>query len=276
VKIFKSPAAFPRLAATRADVVHTTIPFVRARQPIIATVQGNFRLESGLYRRGYESLLKRASLVTVPTRQVRDALDIDAPIIPNAVAEEDTAWAPGPSGQDGLRLLVAANYAFQEKTRGFVDLVDALARLARSRNRRSGAFQVTVAGAGPCAQQVETAVARAGPGFTFVGWSRLRDLYARHDILLYNSYLDVQPMLVLEAMMAGMPVIANHVGCIPDLLEPRLVVPDLETLDDTLERLRDPANRAAVSRRNRALAQTHYSWTVVKPQWLKEYGRLAP
>jgi len=50
--------------------------------------------------------------------------------------------------------------------------------------------------------------------------SRMNDVYAAADVLLYPSLADNQPMQILEALAANLPVIAYATGGIPDILSP--------------------------------------------------------
>jgi L-malate glycosyltransferase len=75
-----------------------------------------------------------------------------------------------------------------------------------------GKFRFTVAGA-----------ERGTNGFSFVNFTgeineeqKLRDLYAAHDILLLTSSREGFPMVIMEAMAAGLAVIATPVGDIPN------------------------------------------------------------
>ena len=53
----------------------------------------------------------------------------------------------------------------------------------------------------------------------FTGWRRdLPDIYADLDVLAVTSHNEGTPVSAIEAMAAGCPVVATHVGGLPDLI----------------------------------------------------------
>ena len=82
--------------------------------------------------------------------------------------------------------------------------------------------------------------------------------FAAADVFCLPSHLENQPVVLLEAMAAGLPVVATRVGTIPEMVrdgEEGLLVPprDREALAGALTRLLgDQALRAAMGARGRA------------------------
>jgi len=281
LQVAGNPAQMVRLLAGQHDLVHTVLPFVRTSKPLLATVHGDFEAESPLYRRGYRSLLRRADAVTVPSTFLRDRLrerglaDLargGIQVIPNGCADATHRWTPRvDAGAGGLRLLVASKFAFPDKTRGTVELVQNLAALRSA----LGPFTVDVVGGGALAGQVRDAVQAAGPGFQFLGWrDDLPRLMAQADLLVYRSYLDNQPLLLIQAMLCGLPILANRVGDTPNMLAPAALADGREELARALERLQAPEARLALSLDHRARAERTYLWAQVKPRWLTLYREL--
>lgn len=100
--------------------------------------------------------------------------------------------------------------------------------------------------------------------------------YDRADIFLNASRLDNMPVSVLEAFASGMPVVTTDPEGMRYVVEHERTgllspVGDVKTLAENVIRvLRDPelAERMALN----ALRETeHYSWPVVREQWLKVY-----
>jgi len=81
---------------------------------------------------------------------------------------------------------------------------------------------------------------------------QLRDLYATADVLALPTRADAVPWVVLEAMAAGLPVVASDVGAIGELVgdSGELVQPDdPEQLAAALRRLADPERRRRLGAR---------------------------
>lgn len=100
----------------------------------------------------------------------------------------------------------------------------------------------------------------------FAGWREdARDLVAALDVLAVPSREDGSPLVVLEALGAGVPVVGSQVGGIPDQVtdgrEGLLVGPgDARALGEALTRvLRDPGLHSALGAagRLRALQCSH-------------------
>jgi glycosyltransferase involved in cell wall biosynthesis len=87
---------------------------------------------------------------------------------------------------------------------------------------------------------------------------RLRELYAAADVLALPTRADAVPWSVLEAMAAGLPVVASRVGAIEELLGDAgtTVAPgDVDGLTAALAGLADPERRRALGAR--ALQRVH-------------------
>jgi glycosyltransferase involved in cell wall biosynthesis len=55
----------------------------------------------------------------------------------------------------------------------------------------------------------------------FVGQKPMAEIYADLDVVVLTSFSEAQPLVILEAHAAGLPVIATDVGCCRELLEGR-------------------------------------------------------
>ncbi|MDL5159005.1 oligosaccharide flippase family protein [Actinomycetospora termitidis] len=148
--------------------------------------------------------------------------------------------------------------------KGTFDLVEAWAGLGA---RRAGA-RLLLAGDGDV-EAVRRAVVAAGIEDTVevLDWQppeRVPELLARSAVLVLPSWAEGQPMAVLEAMAAGLPVVASTAGGLAELVEDGrtgLLVPpgDTEALRDALTALlADPTRRATMGAAGRArVAERH-------------------
>ena len=55
--------------------------------------------------------------------------------------------------------------------------------------------------------------------FHFTGRADVREYYAFLDVLLLTSVREAQPLVILEAYCAGVPVVSTRVGNVPELLD---------------------------------------------------------
>jgi glycosyltransferase involved in cell wall biosynthesis len=90
-------------------------------------------------------------------------------------------------------------------------------------------------------------------------------LFASSDILVLPSHTEMLPMVIIEAMAAGMPVIATPVGAVPDMIEDGVngfLVPtgDHNMLAERILHLsRHPDKRAEMGRNNLRKFNQEYS-----------------
>lgn len=190
-------------------------------------------------------------------------------VIPNAV-DLPTRLAD-PSVQPPVGLIIANLIHYK----GHLDLVAALSRLAEPP-------LIRCVGDGPMRPQVERAVEEAGlVGRVVLEGRRLRgrDLYAEAQFALLVSHEEGMPNAILEAMAAGLPVVATDVGGARELVEDGvtgLLVPprDPARLAAALQRIAtDAAFRAAAGRAGHERAKT-YTWQTCSRRHEELYAAL--
>jgi len=117
---------------------------------------------------------------------------------------------------------------------------------------------------------VERHIALTGP----LSRAELLKEYARADVFVLPSLFDCTPIVLLEAMAAGLPIVASRVGGIPEVVaegeNALLCSPnDPVALAKALERLaRDGALRAKFARAGSVQVE-QFSWTRVLPRWIR-------
>jgi glycosyltransferase involved in cell wall biosynthesis len=140
-------------------------------------------------------------------------------------------------------------------------------------------------GEGPQRQALEAQASALGiaEAVIFAGYAAQEDTpswYRTADVFALPSDFDNSPNVVLEAMAAGLPVVATDVGGLRDYIAPPdngLLVPKGSRAGlaaALLEVLDDGPRAAAIGRHNRETAVTAFSWTVSASRMLAVYERV--
>jgi glycosyltransferase involved in cell wall biosynthesis len=106
------------------------------------------------------------------------------------------------------------------------------------------------------------------------------EVYASFDVFALPSFSEGMPMTVLEAMAAGLPIVATTVGAVPGLLEPAgcgILCPpgDASALAAALLRvLQDPALAERLGIAAQQHLRAHYSAEAMARQYLALYEEI--
>lgn len=164
--------------------------------------------------------------------------------------------------QEGITLLTTTNLKYEDKYRGVVDVLSALEPIFADRED----LQYYIAGGGEYLDRLREAVAayKFRDRVTVLGFEEdVPGLLASADVFVYASYLDAYPTTVLEAQAAGLPVIANSSGGVPEVVGDAGIVVESDGLERAIrDVVLDESKReelAAQSRRKMAA----YNETVV-------------
>jgi glycosyltransferase involved in cell wall biosynthesis len=172
--------------------------------------------------------------------------------------------APAREGQPARTPVVLA-VGRLKAPKDFSTLLHALGRLL------PGTYRALIAGDGPEREQLETEARQLGlaSSVEFLGERNdIPDLIRSSDLFVLSTRSEGLPMSVLEAMAAGLPVVASEVGGIPELVdaETGVLVPpeDPAALSTAVERLlADQGLRARLGAAGRARAEERFdleSW----------------
>jgi len=167
-------------------------------------------------------VLRNAARVVVLTRRWRDeVLSIEprasTTIIGNPVPVP--ACLP-PLARPARKLLFLA---WLHKDKGILDLIAALPQILR----RVPEAELVIAGGGGATCQTPAqlrdfaAALGVDHALRFAGWvdgARKQELLREVDVFVLPSYCEALPVGLLEAMAAGVPVVASRVGGIPDVV----------------------------------------------------------
>jgi glycosyltransferase involved in cell wall biosynthesis len=122
-------------------------------------------------------------------------------------------FCPGPAGAATLNDVLFVGRLSPEK--GLDVLLGAAARL------RSG-VRIAVVGKGPLRRRLERQARSTAAQWHFVDWidhARIPDVIRSSKLVVVPSLLEGHPLVVLEAMACGIPVIAARAGGIPEVVE---------------------------------------------------------
>jgi len=148
--------------------------------------------------------------------------------------------------------------------KGLRILLDAF---AKARDTRPG-LHLTLIGDGDDRAQLELLAAPFGEAVTFSGYQSqqaVADALVAADIFTLPSFSEGVPVVLMEAMASGKPVISSLVAGIPELVEDGesgfLVPPgDVDTLAERIGRLADdPALRTKMGAKGRAKVQDAFN-----------------
>jgi len=223
--------------------------------------------------------LRAAHRIVVPSEflaAVFAARGLDAEIIANPV---DVAAVAVGDSTGGPVVLSCRNLS---PVYDIATAIDAFARLAEV---ASGARMI-IAGDGPERAALELRAAACGLAdrIEFLGNVEHDDMAAvreRATVVLNTSRADNQPVSLIEAMAAGLPIVSTDAGGIPDLVTDgvdALLAPvgDADSLAAQLLRVStDPAIRRSLVAAGSARALS-YQWRTVGQRWFRLYGELLP
>jgi len=162
--------------------------------------------------------------------------------------------------------------------------VDDVLRAFAQVRRVHPAATLTVAGYGSQEGRLRRLAQELGPaGVRFVGRvepERMPALYAAADVFVNASVVDNQPVSVLEAFAAGLPVISTATGDIPAMAgdgEAALLVPQRDPAAlaaAVLRLLAQPELALRLARRGREEA-ARFAWPRVRGDWASVYEGVA-
>jgi glycosyltransferase involved in cell wall biosynthesis len=219
--------------------------------------------------------LRRADAIVVPSeylRQVFQRHGYRADVIPNVV--DTTRFAFRERVPLRPRLLSTRSL---EPHYGVEQTLEAFALV----RRRYPDATLAIAGEGSEEGRLRRRAAELGDGgVRFLGRvepAGMPALYAQHDIFVNASRIDNQPVSILEAFAAGLPVVSTGTGDIAAMVragESGRLVPggDPAAMARTVASLlEDPEGTRRMARRARGVAEAH-TWPRVRRAWAAVYA----
>jgi glycosyltransferase involved in cell wall biosynthesis len=190
-------------------------------------------------------------------------------VIHNAVEVEGVPLA-SPDGGPPMRIVSVGRIA---PPKDFHTLVQAVGSL------ESGTAELTLLGDGPDRDALEAEIAGLGLAGTVTLAGNVQDVpsrLAQADVFVLSSRSEGFPISVLEAMAAGLPVVAADVGGLREAVEDGVTghlfaAGDVGALAETLAALAaEPAVRRRLGEAARERATAHFAL----PQWRDRHARL--
>jgi glycosyltransferase involved in cell wall biosynthesis len=252
-------------AIVHTHLVHGDVygAYGAGRAALVSTKHNDDRFRRGPFRFVERAVTRKASRVIAITESLR-RFCVDEVGLPAAKVEVvhygldalPEPWGDSPEVPlpDNARVLLSVSRL--EKQKGVDVAVRALARVREVEPRAV----LVVLGEGPERPRL------AGEGVYLPG--RVGDVaawYRRAELLVHPARWEGFGLAVLEAMLAGKPVVASRVSSIPELVvdgETGLLVPpdDADALADALlSVLGDPARAAAMGEAGLARARSEFS-----------------
>ena len=221
----RSPVAAtpPKADVVISGVTNTEVAYaVRSRgsrrtRHWVAAAHSSAPAGSRVYSRKLGLLLRRADrVVALSGRHAvvlgrHDARSDRIVVIPNGTRVPAAPSRPAANGR--LRIGYIGRLA---EPKGLDILLEALAETDAT------ASSLDVWGDGARAADWRALAARLLPAgtVTWHGWTDdVADALARVDVLAVPSRTEAQPLVLLEAMAAGVPVLASDVGCVGEILD---------------------------------------------------------
>jgi glycosyltransferase involved in cell wall biosynthesis len=189
--------------------------------------------------------------------------------IPNACSDSVRSGIARSIDQTGKSVLFVGRL---EKEKGFADLLLAVAQI----RKRVPGIRLVCGGTGN-ESEVKSWIETTGVGdlVELRGWisgTIKQECFEHAALLALPSYIENLPMVIIEAMAAGLPVVASAVGGIPDVIEAGkeglLVEPgDVGELADAIAcLLQNQSIRTSMALNARQKYESHYSPQCVIPR----------
>lgn len=140
---------------------------------------------------------------------------------------------------------------------------------------------LSIAGIGPCAESLKDLVVRLGiqEQISFLGnVEDVPELLRKSDALLLSSYSEACPMVIIEAMAAGLPVIATNVGGVPELVTDNGIVVESDNIkafsDAMIKMIEDKKLYKQMKEKSNEYV-IQYDKSVISKKYEAEYCHLA-
>ena len=255
--------------------------------PNVLTIHGNMRIHAARpeqrgnkYYKMAAALetfcLKRTSGVVAISSYTRELVQDLTPctwLLPNAV--DRRFFEVHPTQSDVPKILFVGSLDPRKNPLGLLQACAPLLRDGKCTLSLAGQFHAE----SDYGKEVMTLIDSL-PGISllgFLGRDALAAEFGRSSMLVLPTFEDNCPMVVLEAMAAGLPVAASRVGGVPDLVDHEINglmfdPNDHADVKGCIEKLvRDPETRASLGTAGRIIAHERFHPKIIASEHLKIY-----
>ncbi len=275
----------------RADWIpdRRALDALTARVPIFSPLR---RLWARFFRRlsqiAYHQAVRIVTLSEANRqKQIADGAPVvKTKVVPNGVELAPVAPPPADAGVAPLRIGFVGRLVPIKDLLTFIRACDLALRDVPLDIRIIGPDDEDPAYAERCRELVRTL--GRGESIRFLGMQPAGKIYSQLEVLVLTSFSEGQPLVILEAYAAGVPIVCTDVGCCRELIEgapgvdqalgPSGIVTRVAVPQDTAQALialardRDRVRRCGVAARKRV--ENHYQRSAMLDSYRELYGEI--
>lgn len=242
-----------------------------------------YRLLYGLLAPAIKTVWRNASAVVACSDGLRKlalktAPSIEFSVIPDGIDLNKFAFVERDDQNDTVRVLTIGRLI---PRKGFQFLIEAIPEILQSVNRD---FELEIVGDGPMKSQLVSLAekSKVDHRINFAGtvaYDELVQHYNDADIFVLPSLAEGMPLVILEAMATGLPVIASKVQGIEDLIQPgingHLVKPGntKQLAEKVIKLITENQIRIQMGHESRDKVRK-YDWENIAQSYLKIFERI--
>jgi glycosyltransferase involved in cell wall biosynthesis len=261
-----------------ADVVHAAVALIHVcwKKPVVISIHGDYRAENNIWRFFYPMALAKADVITMPSNFLKEKLNLqDAIVIPNAIFPEQFGMVKH-AGKDVINLVTIHGFYFKDKAKGALDVLEILDSLPEEVRKN---INYTVVGGGPYLKEIMGEVKRYNVNVQFTGMLQSpREVLEGSDIFIYYSHYDNFPIVILEAMACGLPVVTNSVGAVDEIIKNEkdgfIGTNPSSYAEYLIHLIKDFGLRAKLGERARKAVEARFNWETVISKYIDIYRKL--
>ncbi len=213
--------------------------------PVIATVHGNFIEASKNYYPLKRLLSRQAAIVTLhfstaittPSQYMKTiltSLNIDEKkvfVIPNCINLKNFKKTCQIKKRISYKILLVTDFKYPAKARSVDDAIEA------TRNNIGKKYVLSILGGRGLYRKYKTLSSKNIKFLGIVSRQITNRMMRCADILIHPSYLDNMPMVLLESMAVGLPIITYNKGGIKELVGNSAIISSRKSLARDIENL---------------------------------------